>query len=175
MKSFKKFMSVALVASMALSFTGCGKSFKAINKKDFEKGLKAIKLDDDMLEYEDESVSSFLYDDAEYAAMATDDDQMYMFIEFEDEEAAKECFEEEFYEDLEDALEDEEFDGKESHKLKKTSGYIIINGDNEEEGDVYGGIYLKDNIMVVALAHSTKKSDKKDVDAFLKEIGYPKP
>lgn len=174
MKNVKKVLSVAMVASMVFSMTACGKSFKAIDKKDFKKALKAIELDEDMEEIEDDNVEYLGIDDAEYAASAYDEDQMYMFIEFEDADAAKEYFEDEFYDDFEDAIEDEDIDGKYSNKISDDSGYIIVNGENDDE-EMYGGIYFKDNVMVVAISYTTKKSDMKDIDAFLDAIGYPKP
>lgn len=171
MKNFKKAMSLTLIMAMALSLTACGKSFKAISKKDFEKGLKAIKLDDDIEEEDDEDE---LDDDMTYEALVYADNQAYRFMEFEDEDAAFDYFEENYYDEFEDYLEDDEFEGEESHKLKKDTGYILFNG--EEDGDdVYGGVFLKGNTIVVAEAGSTKKSAKKDIDAFLKAIGYPKP
>ncbi len=173
MKNVKKVLSVAMVASMVFSMTACGKSFKAISKKDFKKGLKAIELDEDMEELEDD-LEYYGFDDTEYVAMAEDDEQMYIFIEFEDAEVAKEYFEDEFYDDFEDAIEDEDIDGKYSYKISDNSGYILVNGENDDE-EMYGGIFFKDNILVAAVADSTKKSDMKDIDAFLEEIGYPKP
>lgn len=175
MKNCKKILSVILVASMAFSLAGCS-SIKAISKKDFKNALKELKLDDDIIDrdYKDSK------DDMEYSAYAFDDDQYYMFYQFEDAEAAHDYFEDEIYDDAKDAKEDKEIDGKFKMKLSKTSGYVIINGENDgddiwEADYLYGGFYLKDDIIVVAMTTSDKKSDIKDVQAFLKEIGYPKP
>lgn len=181
MKNCKKILSAILVATMALSLVGCS-SMKAIGKKDFKNALKELKLDDDMREIEEESdLEWYGYDDddIEYYASAYDDEQYYLFIQFEDTEAAHDYFEDEFYDDVMDMKEDKDFDGKLKTKLSKSSGYIILNGESDSKGfgkgDIYGGIYFKDNVIVVALANSNKKSDIKDINAFLKAIGYPKP
>ncbi len=171
MKISKKTVSMTLIMAMTLSMTACGKNFKQIDEDVFEEGLKVLKLDDNMSEYDEKD---YLDDDMTYKAFVYDDNQAYIYMEFEDEDAAIDYFEDNYYEDFEDYLLDEEFEGEESHKLKKDTGYILYNG--EEEGDeVYGGIFLKGNTIVVAEAGSTKKSAKKDIDAFLDEIGYPKP
>ncbi|MCQ2482379.1 MAG: hypothetical protein MJ153_02685 [Clostridia bacterium] len=171
MKIFKKTVLFTFTVAMVLSMTACGKSFKQIDEDKFEDGLKVLKLDDEMNEYDEDD---YLDDDMTYKAYVYDDNKAYIYMEFEDEEAAKDYFEDNYYEDFEDYLLDEEFEGEESHKLKKDTGYILFNG--EEEGDdVYGGIFLKGETIVVAEAGSTKKSAMKDINAFLDEIGYPKP
>lgn len=180
MKNCKKILSAILVASMAFSLAGCS-SVKAIDKKDFKNALKELKLDDDMREYKGDDIEYYGYDedDIKYLARVWDDDQWYMFIQFEDTEAAHDYFEDEFYDDIMDVKEDKDFDGKLKTKLSKSSGYIILKGESESddfmEGEVYGGIYFKNDVVVVALATSDKKSDIKDIDTFLKSIGYPKP
>ena len=77
-------------------------------------------------------------------------------------------------------IKDKDFDGK--YKMSfdgKETGYITFSGEADSkdfyDDDIYGGVYCKDGIVVIAYATRDKKSDIEDIDAFLKAIGYPKP
>ena len=59
------------------------------------------------------------------------------------------------------------------------TGYILVDGDSDNDdfmdGKCYGGIFLKENTIVIVMANSNKSSDMEDIDAMLSAIGYPKP
>lgn len=208
MKTFKKVVATALVASMALGCTGCGSlKIKATDAKSFKKALakandslsEAIDdfdeddgygFSDDYLGYYvemDDSDEIEDYYDAEdveefYMAMSQEDEDdengvIYYFITFEDEEAAREYFNDKYYESFEEAKEDKDIDGDLKMNLGKTNGYIIIDAESDSKdigkGQVTGGIYLADNTVLVVLAFDASKSAKKEVTAFLEALEYP--
>ena len=70
------------------------------------------------------------------------------------------------------------------------SGSVIFNGEaigdnvihffhmNQhfyEDTEIYGGVYVKDNVYIEAYSVNGSKRDKEKITKFLKELGYPKP
>jgi len=176
MRRFKQILSLALVCAVMMSLAACKKNFNAVERKEFEDALEnVLGLDDD--EYHD---YGDYYDGSKHDIDYWDDDVRYEFIEFKDEDDAVDFFEDYYYDDFTDVIEDEDFKGKQSSYLSDTMGYIIVNGEADSDfsrwdDDVYGGIYMKDGIVVIVMAYSDKNSDIKDVDEFLDYIGYPNP
>lgn len=180
MKKFKALTAGLMAGVMLFSLVGCA-NFKATDKKSFENALEDV-LDleeqDDYWEYEDEDT---WIDDCDTVVYAYDGDCYYSFYEFDDPEDAADFFEDNYYDDFEDMIKDGDFEGKHvmSYNEKNSTGYITFSGESDSDDffddDIYGGVYCKDGIVVVAIAASDKKSDIEDVNAFLKAIGYPKP
>ena len=174
----KGIVSVALVGSMLMSVAGCA-SFNLISYKDFKKALEdAVNLDDDDIrEYKNSTVDG---NDTKHEIYATDGKCAYMFIEFDDADDAVDYFED-VYDEFEDTVKDDDFDGsyKKAYSESSQTGYILVNGDSDNDdfmdGKCYGGIFLKENTIVVVMANSQKSSDIEDIDAVLDAIGYPKP
>lgn len=182
MKTFKRVMSVMLIAVMMLSLAGCVMFGKCTEKK-FIKALEDVaKLDDDeYTELEDDDLDYYYNssDDCEYCVYGYDGDCYYDYMTFEDADAARDYFEDHYYDDAQDMFEDDDFDG--SHRIGSSgnSAYILLNGDSDSDdfydGDLYGGFFLKDDTIVIVLAFSDSKSDVNDIKDFLSAIGYPKP
>ena len=180
MKNFTKVMgSVLLIGSMALSVAGCA-GFSAITARDYKSAIKAVtdlKSSDIRVE-EDTRVNKL---DARTTLRAQDGKCYYGFIEFEDTEDATDYFEDEIYDTFIDMIEDKDFDGnyRETYSKSAATGYVLVDGegdaDNDFKGEIYGGIYLKDNTVVIAMATSGKNKDKDKIDAVLDQISYPKP
>ena len=102
---------------------------------------------------------------------------MFAFYELDDEDDAVEMFEKE-YDQYIDSIDEDVFDGshKESFDEKAATGYILIDGENEDTGrSIYGGIFLKENTIVTAMAMSGEDKDIDRVAGVLDAIGYPKP
>jgi len=178
MKKFKALGAGLMAGIMLLSVAGCV-SFKATDKKTFESALEdALDLeeDEDYWEVEDDYI---WIDDCDTYVYGYDGNCYYAFLEFDKAEDAADYFDDYYYDDFEDMIKDKDFDG--NYKMSfdgKTSGYIIFNGEADSDfadDDIYGGVYCKDGVVVVAYALSDKKSDIEDINAFLKAIGYPKP
>lgn len=181
MKNIKKILSVVMIVTMMTSLVAC-KSFKAIDYKVFKNavdevyGEEPIKYSEDMFEYA--GYDEYDLDRNYYYYI---DNGILEYYKFDDEEGAREFFEDYYYDEFEDMIEDDDFEGNRSNGLSNSRGYIIVNGECdgsdfwEDIDEAYGGIYWVDNIVVVAMMDSDKKSDIKDMDAFLDEIGYPAP
>jgi hypothetical protein len=180
MKNFTKVIgSVLLIGSMALSVAGCA-GFNAITAKEYKSAIKAatdLKSSDIRIE-EDTRVGKA---DVNTTLRASEGKCYYGFIEFEDAEDAADYFEDEVYDGFLDMIEDKDFDGnyRETYSKSAATGYILVDGegesDNDFNGDVYGGVFLKDNTIVIAMATSGKNKDKDKIDAVLDQISYPKP
>lgn len=179
MKKVKAIVAGLLAGVMLFSMVGCA-NFKATDEKAFKKALEDeldLEEDDDYYVYED---GDTWIDDCDTMIYAYKKNAVFGFLEFDDEEAAADYFEDYYYDDFEDMIKDKDFDGKYamSYNDKAGSGYITFNGDADSDfadDDIYGGVYCKDGIIVVAMAYSDKSSDIDNVNAFLKAIGYPKP
>lgn len=181
MKNIKKFLSVVMIVTMMTSLVAC-KSFKAIDDKAFEDAVDEV-YGEEPREYTEDMFEYAGYDeydlDCNYYYYL--DDGILEYYEFDDEEGAREFFEDYYYNEFEDMIEDDDFEGSRSSGLSGSRGYIIVNGECDgsefwaEIDEAYGGVYWVDNIVVVAMMNSDKKSDIKDMDAFLDAIGYPAP
>lgn len=180
MKNFVKgAVSAVLAGSMMLSIAGCA-NFNLITYKDFKNALEeALEMDDD--EYREYKNSSVSGSDTKHEVYANDGNCRYAFIEFDDAEDAFDYFED-IYDEFEDTIEDKDFDGNYKKGLvegSSASGYILVNGDSDNsefiDGKCYGGIFLKENTIVIVMANSNKSKDMDKIDAMLNAIGYPKP
>jgi len=177
-KMTKGIISVVLAGSMMMSLAGCA-NFNLITYKDFKKALEdALDMDDDDIrEYKNSSVDG---NETKHEVYANDGKCRYAFIEFDDADDAVDYFEE-VYDEFEDTLKDDDFDGsyKKAYNENAQTGYILLNGDSDNDdfmdGKVYGGVFLKENTIVIVMANSQKSSDMEDIDAMLSAIGYPKP
>jgi len=175
MKMMKKVVSVALVGAMMMSVAACGKNYTVVSKKDFTNALEDVAdLDeDDWYDYED------YYSHSKHDIDCYDGDFHYEWIEFDNEDHAMDFFEDYYYDDFEDMIDDKDFDGKYSTKITDTEGYIILNGESNSsdffDDELYGGIFCKDGVVVIVLCRSTRDRDTSRVDEFLRAIGYPTP
>jgi len=171
----KKVMAIALVAAMMLSVAACGKNYKVVDKKTFKSALEDVAdFDDDQIyDYED------YYDGAEHDLDCWDDNIRYEYIQFEDNEAAMEFFDDYYYDGFEDMIEDGDFEGRRSSAHSNTSAYILVNGESDSDDffddDIYGGFFCKEDTVVIVYAISDRDRDMEAVDEFLSAIGYPHP
>ncbi len=167
--------SVALIGAMMMSATGCV-SFGVIEYGDFVDALEEeANLKEDACtkgkNRRHEGYEMKRYIEGHKGQC------MFAFYELDDEDDAVEMFEKE-YDQYVDSIDDDVFDGshKESFDEKAATGYILIDGENEDTGrSIYGGIFLKENTIVTAMAMSGEDKDIDRVAGVLDAIGYPKP
>lgn len=205
MKKLKSVISVLLVSTMAFSLVGCGgKSFDPIEDSTFEDALdevfsvesgdsgwretKNATSTNDFGYYSKVLDGTDIFRDVSKVAKEIEyvgeSDQYYYFIEFKDEEEGLDWFEDNFYSDFEDGVEDGDIEGDYSYKITDTMGYVIISGESDSDflrrnfdldGNIYGGFYYTEGIFVAAFTTKTKQSKIDDINAFLDAIGYPQP
>ena len=172
MKVLKTVVCSALVATMLFCMVGCV-NVKAVNKKDFKNALEDVADIDDDEYYEYDDFDS----DIDYTIYAYDSDAYYDYSIYGDEDDALDAFED-IYDEFQDMKDDKDFDGSLRMGLSGSTGYILFNGEADGsvfDDEVYGGIYLKDDVVIMVYAYSDSKSDIKDINAFLSAIGLPKP
>lgn len=169
MKKSIVYILLAALLMTALFSASCNR--KIINDKEFEDIM-------DDLDYDINKYTSGLPKGMNRRINAYDSDDFFAFyVEFDDEKEAKEEYED-LLDDVMDAKDDKDFDGK----IKK-SGFgnynkLIVNGDFDEEvnefpeGNVYAVIYRIEDIILVVGATDNDKRDIKEVEEVLKELGY---
>ena len=172
---YKGIISAALIGTMLMSAAGCTK-FEVIGYKDFRAALE------DEAGIDESSCSTGKdrrhdgYEMKRYIEGEKGNCE-FAFYEFDKEKDAVEYFEKQYDEFLDAVEDDDEFEGshKESFDEDSATGYIIFDGEVEENGRVYGGIYLKENTIVSAMSVGSKDKDIERIDGVLDAIGYPKP
>ena len=172
---FKKIAALAQTATMVLSMTGCTLKIEKVSKKNFIKACVEAGYDEDELE-------EYEYDEDEYDGLTyeldiIDDDITLAYLEFDDADDAAD-----YFDDWYDEFEDFDTKGSSKHVITKNYGYFVFDGEFDDEWDIlnieddaYLGVYFADDVVIIASAASDSKKDKKVIDAFLDEIGYPKP
>ncbi|NLT10988.1 MAG: hypothetical protein GXY06_01030 [Clostridiaceae bacterium] len=168
MQKAKKLFALVLVLVMGFSLAACGK--KPIDSDDFED----IMDDLDYNVYE-ESDPGKKIDEAWYAY---DDDYEYvvMLQYYEDKDDAKDEIDD-MIEDIEEAKKEKDFDGKIKKSGMGSYKKIVVNGEFEDDvddfyGEMYAVIIRSDEMILMVAAQDTGKSDIKEVDKVVKELGY---
>lgn len=188
MKKLKSVIATVLACATMVSFTGCG-GFKVISDEDtfFDALENAVNIDKDETTHEKNSTLNG--DKVEYLISSRDGDNFYTYIRFKKADGAMDMFDE-FYEDFEEAKEDKAFEGSSIMTETKTRGSVIFNGEVEsdtalsffhmnqyffEDSEIYGGVYVNDNVYIEAYSVNGSKRDREKITTFLKELGFPKP
>ena len=175
MKMMKKVISVVLLGAMTLSIAGCGKNYQVVSKKDFTNALEDVcDLDeDDWYDY------TTYYSHSEHDIDCYDGDFHFEWIQFDRNKHAMDFFEDRFYDSYQDMMDDKDFDGRTPSRLTDDQGYILLNGESHSDDffddDVYGGIFCKEDVVVIVLVRSDRDRDIDTINEFLRAIGYPHP
>ena len=175
-------LSLVLILAMAFVFAGCA-NLTLISYKDFKSALEetvGLKKDEYAV---DKNTTKSGYD-IKYSVTATVGNCIYRFYEFDDGDDAVDYFED-YYDDFDEMFKEGDFEGsyQMSYSSGGGSGYVLLNGKSRSSSNifnmytnkVYGGIYFKDNTVIIVAAGSSKESDAASIDEFLKSIDYPKP
>lgn len=154
---------LVLAFAMIVSLAACAK--KPIDYKDFRDILE----DDFDFEVEKGYESDDV--DKSYIGMDEDGDFHAQYTLYEDIDDAEDEMEDRI-DDIEDAVEDEEFDGK----VKKTESgdyqKITINGEHEDDGDLYMVLIRAEDMIIMVGTDSTRDKDVDKVNDIVKALGY---
>lgn len=181
MKTIKYVIASVLVLATLLSFAGCS-GFKVIDdEKVFYKALDdAAGIDKD--ETTHEKGTTLDGDKVEYYICKNDGDNYYTYIRYKKTDDAMDRFDE-FYQDFEDAKNDGDYDGSHVMSETKTRGSVIFNGTigadtamgffhmNQyffDDSDIFGGVYVNENVYIEAYSVNGSKRDKEKITNFLK-------
>ncbi len=188
MKRLKSVTALILVCATLLSFAGCSR-FKVIDdEKVFYNALdNAAGKDKD--ETTHEKGTTIDGDKVEYYIVDVEGDNYYTYIRYKKADAAMDRYDE-FYQDFEDLKSDGGYDGSHVMSESKTRGYTIFNGTVEadsamgffhmnqyffDDSDIFGGVYVNDNVYIEVYSVNGSKRDKEKITNVLKELGFPKP
>lgn len=162
MKVLKKFATTILVAAMGMSLVACGKSAKKITSKEFKKALKS-----------DYAVQENENDDCEEEYIAVNEDGTIMIIYdlFESKSDAK-AFWQDGYDTIDEALDDEEFDGDLEKKGNKITAKGTFEDNDYFDGDAYIVVIRAEEMVITAYAQDTSKSTIKEVDKAIESLGF---
>lgn len=184
MKKMRAVIASLLVCATLISFAGCAR-VKLIDDEDifFDALDNAAGIEED--ETAHAKSTTFNGDKAEYVIQAKDGDNTYTYVRFKKADDAIEYFED-AYDSFNDAVKDKEFEGSHSMAISKKSGWITFNGDIEKgsrvgtkylssDSEIFGGVYLNQNVYIEVYSIEGSKRDKEKISAFVKELGFPKP
>ncbi len=188
MKRLKAAVASVLACATLLSFTGCS-SFKVIDDEDvfFDALEEAAGIEKDETIHE----KNYTYngDKVEYLIYTGDGDNFYLYMRFKKADDAMDEFDE-FYQAFDEVKKDDEFEGNSVMSETKTRGSVVFNGeiasDNSlsfyhmnqyffEDSELFGGVYVNDNVYIEAYSVNGSKRDKEKITKFLKELGFPQP
>lgn len=175
--NIKKVVSVLLTSVMILTMPGCSKAIADVSKKDFKKACDKAGFEDYQIHEFDEDD---LDDDMTYEAMVREDNILLVYCEFEDSEAARDYYGD-IYGSFTELKSDKDASGSHKMFITKTSGYLLFSGEVDDwddmdlDGDVYMGIYFKEDFIVVAVSNSDKNKDIKVINKFLEQLTLPTP
>ena len=187
MKRLKAVAASVMACTILFSFTGCS-GFKVIDDEDvFFDALDSIaKIDEE--ETDHAKNTTYDGDKVEYLIYCKDGDNIYTYMRFKKADAAMDRFED-FYDDFEDMKEDGDFEGSSSMSMGKTRGSVVFNGSAEDgtslgfyrqsyyddDAELYGGVYVNENVYIEVFSVNGSKRDKEKIANFLKELKFPKP
>ena len=192
----KRILAASISALMLISFAGCDMftttkidvdSLDEIDEDEWIDALEEIGLtESDYIAYGNDSFSfpdgkSFKI---EYEVDAETDNCCYYYSRLPNTEEAEALFE--YYEDIySDVLSNTggQFSGTKGYDSTDDSGYIVLNGEFEEDDGYcpyYDILIWKDDVVVMAyLINIDSNTDvavgKKEIGEFLDALGYPKP
>ena len=177
MKTMKKVISVALLGAMAFSIAGCGKNYQVVSKKDFTNALEDVcDLDeDDWYDY------TTYYSHSEHDIDCYDGDFHYEWIQFDSNSHAMDFFEDHFYDDYEDMMDDKDFDGRTRLVNRDTYGYILLNGECDDRdfyqgrSYMYGGHYYVEDEIFAIVTVDDDNGARDDINTILRALGLPRP
>ena len=189
MKKMRTITAAVLACATALSFTACSNS-KALQDEDFfyEALDKGAKIDEDECYHEKNTYVNG--DKVEYMICTHDGDNYYTYLRFKNADDAMDFFEDSFYDSFADAIDDDEFEGYHKASLTKRNGTVVFNGELEDstplyfyitsfynysDTELYGGVYVMDNIYIEVFSVEGSKRDKEKIDNVLKNLGFPRP
>ena len=98
---------------------------------------------------------------------STDEEPYFSLAIYKNEDKAQKAFDG-YYNNCEDV------DGDFSHKGGSGNEYFTVNGENDD-GDIYGGVYLNGNTVIIVYTQSTRSADTKKVDEILEALDLPTP
>ena len=98
---------------------------------------------------------------------STDEEPYFSLAIYKNEDKAQKAFDG-YYNNCEDV------DGDFSHKGGSGTEYFTVNGETDD-GDIYGGVYLNGNTVIIVYTQSTRGADTKKVDEILEALDLPTP
>ena len=121
-------------------------------------------------------IAEYDYDDCREIAYYAYSDLWITYEEYDDVEDAKDEFAS-IYNSLQYEFNMSKNDGSIVYSYTGDDGYILFNNayTADREYKAYGGIYLKENVIITVLNMGTNDSLNGSIDSFLSEVRYPMP
>ena len=164
MKYTKRILVLVLAFAMIFTLVACAK--KPIDYKKFKDVLE-----DDKFDFDVTKGSPGKDIDKYYYASDEDGDYFVTYTLYEDADDAEDEIED-YLDEIKDAKDDDEFDGKISESGSGKYKKIVVNGEHEDDGDMYVVIIRSNDMLIMAGTQSTKKRDVAEIDKIVKALGY---
>ncbi|MBR3340164.1 MAG: hypothetical protein IKG30_00965 [Clostridiales bacterium] len=194
MKAAKLFATGVSVLASAILLAGCAglmqkksvdmQSLRKVDDKAFINALGTIGIDESDVDIMSDTSFKFTDYDKDFATVINLDatsDKMnrYSFTLCADKATARALFDY-YYNKCSYVFDAKEFTGVSSHEVNGNDAYVLIDGTYDNKSDntytpYHNAIYLKDDTVIVAIANDYGLTVNKEINDFLKALGYPHP
>lgn len=178
MSIFRKAAACVLTIAVMAPTVACGVQYDAITLGQFEDAVEFIGLEYEAYagELPPPGYYSFTEDeehgaDASYGLSLTGNH--YAYMDFYDSSEGDKYFKS-LYDEFEDQLKEERFEGRCDYSYGTGSGYLLYNGVRDGMY-TYGAMYYKDGIYVAAYTDSDKNKCINEINSFLGHLDFTKP
>ena len=194
MKATKIFATFVSVLASAILFAGCTglihkqsvdmSALSKVDDKAFMNALSTIGIDESDVDVMTDTSFKFTDNDTDYKVVINLDatsDKMnrYSYTQCADEATARSLFDY-YYDKCSYVFDTKEFNGSCNHEVSSNYAYVLIDGTYNNDSDntytpYHNAIYLKEDTVIVAVANDYGLSVNKEINDFLKALGYPHP
>lgn len=178
MSLLRKVAASVVTVAIVLPTVACGVQFEPITLGQFEDALEFIGLEYEPYagELPPEGKYSFVEEeekgaDASYGLGVLNNH--YAYMDFYDEAVGDEYFKK-LYDEFEDDLKEQRFQGKCEFSYEPGNGYVLYDGENDGVY-TYGAMYYRDGIYLAVYTNTDKHKAVDEVKSFLDHLGFTKP
>ena len=144
-------------------------NFKALSESEYRSVLRSVFNADDNSIYEDD------YGDCREIGYLGSDKYLISMKKYKDPRFAGNDFSGLYYE-LQPDIENSKNKDRYTYSYTGDTGYFLFKDLYVQDfGAIYGGAYLKDDVVVMVLVIDGSQSEHEKIDQFLAAISYPKP
>ena len=194
MKAADIVLTGASILSAAMLFAGCAgithepkvdmSALPVVDDAAFSSALYAIGIEDSDVNVMEDTSFSFSDNDTDYKVMihldaTSEKNNQFSYSHCADEKTARELFDY-YYDNYDHIFDAEDFSGISSHETGSDSAYVLIDGrcDNNATNTYtpyHDAIFLKGDTVIVVVASDYDPLTEKEINDFLKALGYPHP
>jgi hypothetical protein len=194
MKASDIVLTGASILTAAMLFAGCAgithepkvdmSALPVVDDAAFLNALNSIGIEEADVRTMADTSFSFSDNDTDYKVVinldaTSEKNNQFSYSQCADEKTARELFDY-YYDNYDHLFDAEEFSGISSHEIGSDSAYVLIDGrcDNNTTNTYtpyHDAIFLKGDTVMVVVASDYDIITEKEINDFLKALGYPHP